>query len=142
MLLDKLQDCKPLSDEAYCSHNHGCKYFLMDAVVEAHNDLLSDVPDMDQRVFHDLCVEHHLAQDGALHDDGMEVVHNDQQDDDSHDVLHGVVEEVHIDQQGGEIHDVYDALHDVQQEHALDGLLWEVVGHSGHLVDDGGDVEL
>ena len=142
MLLDKLQDCKPLSNEAYCSHNHGCKYRHMVVEVEVHNDQLSDVQDMVQQVYHDLCGEHHLAQDGALHDDGMEVVHNDQQDDDIHDVLHEVVVEVHIDQQGGEIHDVYDALHDVQQEHALDGLLWEVVGHIGHLVDDGDDVEL
>ena len=157
--MDKLQDCKPLSNEAYCSHNHGCKYFLMDAVVEAHNDQLSDVPDMDQRVFHDLYGEHHLAQDGALHDgmvyndnpqDGIvhdvlhdvEEVHNDLQDDGVHDVLHEV-EEVHNDQQGGEIHDGHDALHDVQQEHVLDGLLWVVVGHTDHLVvDDGDDVEL
>ena len=169
MLWDKPQDCKPLSNEAYYSHNHGCKYCHMGAVVGVHNDRLSDVPDMDQQVFHDLCGGHHLAQDGALHDgmvyddnpqDGIvhdvlhdvEEVHNDLQDDGVHDVLHEV-EEVHNDQQGGEIHDGHDALHDghdalhdghdalhdVQQEHVLDGLLLVVVGHTDHLVVDDGD---
>ena len=156
MLWDKPQDCKPLSNEVYYSHNHGCKYCHMGAFVGAHNDQLSDVPDMDQQVFHDLYGEHHLAQDGALHDgmvyndnpqdgivhDVLHEVHNDLQDDGVHDVLHEV-EEVHNDQLGGEIHDGHDALHDVQQEHVLDGLLWVVVGHTGHLVvDDGDDVEL
>ena len=159
MLWDKPQDCKLLSNEAYYSHNHGCKYCHMVVVVEVHNDQLSDVQDMVQQVYHDLCGEHHLAQDGALHDgmvyndnpqDGIvhdvlhdvEEVHNDLQDDGVHDVLHEV-EEVHNDQQGGETHDGHDALHDVQQEHVLDGLLWVVVGHTDHLVvDDGDDVEL
>ena len=137
MLWDKPRDCKLLSNEAYYSHNHGCKYCHMVVEVEVHNDQLSDVQDMVQQVYHDLCGEHHLAQDGgALHDD-----HNDLQDGDSHDVLHEVeevhnvlqgdgvhdvlhvVEEVHNDLQDDEIHDVHDALHDVQQEHVLDGVL-------------------
>ena len=157
MLWDKPRDCKLLSNEAYYSHNHGCKYCHMVVVVEVHNDQLSDVQDMVQQVYHDLCGEHHLAQDGgALHDahndlqDGdnhdalheVEEVHNDLQGDGVHDVLHEV-EEVHNDLQDDAVHDVHDALHDVQQEHVLDGLLWVVVGHTGHLiVDDGDDVEL